>query len=218
MITETIEGPLALLSPLFWFRSFPEFAQLLTKQFWLPSLDPMYSSHCTWLPCFYTMNVRCISQFLLDYAAVTMKIALDDLQKQGNFSLILHVDYWLAVLCSSYSLKSRIKKKQCQKISILCTAVPTAERKKKSNVTPMSGLLKLLSRSCNTRATYIPVAKTRYMAKPKVSGMSKHNPPTWRGGKAVNSDATVHGRCGHCAQLRTLLGPPGLQSQAYRRW
>lgn len=131
MITETIEGPLALLSPLFWFRSFPEFAQLLTKQFWLPSLDPMYSSHCTWLPCFYTMNVRCISQFLLDYAAVTMKIALDDLQKQGNFSLILHVDYWLAVLCSSYSLKSRIKKKQCQKISILCTAVPTAERKKK---------------------------------------------------------------------------------------
>lgn len=45
------------------------------------------------------MNVRCISQFLLDYAAVTMKIAVDDLQKQGNFSLILHVDYWLAVLC-----------------------------------------------------------------------------------------------------------------------
>lgn len=121
------------------------------------------------------MNVKCISQFLLDYAAVTMKIALDDLQKQGNFSLILHVDYWLAVLCSSYSLKSRIKKKQYQKISILCTAVPMAERekKKKSNITPMSGLLELLSRSCNTRATYIPVGKTSYMAKPNVSGMKQ---------------------------------------------
>ena len=164
------------------------------------------------------MNVRCISQCSLDYAAVTMKIVLDDLQKQGNFSLILLVDYWLAVLCSSYSLKSRIKKKQNQKISILCTAVPMAEREKKGNVKPMSGLLKLLSRSGNTRATYIPVARTSYMAKPNISGMSKHNPPTWRGGKVVNSDAAVHGRCGHCAQLLTLLGPPGLQSQAYRPW
>lgn len=92
--------------------------------------------------------MRGISQFLLEYVAVTMKTVLNGLWNQGYFSLTSYIEYWLAVACSSYSLESKLKQKQKQFYLIHCCS---HGRGKKSNVRPMWRLLKLVPRSGSIR-------------------------------------------------------------------
>lgn len=151
MITVIIKGPLFLLPPCLsssWLSS-------SRYHLWAQSVSYI------WLPCFYTMNLRCIHPFFLYYATVTIKIVvLCGLQKQGYFSLTLHVEYWLAVFCSPYSLESRRKKTHKQKTSILYTAVPMAEGKKQCSTHVMA--LKASSQKTEYQATCTSVATASY--------------------------------------------------------
>lgn len=117
--------------------------------------------------------MRGISQFLLEYVAVTMKTVLNGLWNQGYFSLTSYIEYWLAVACSSYSLESKLKQKQKQFYLIHCCS--HGRGKKKQRQTHVKAL-KACSQKWQYQATYISAARASDMAKPNVKRMRKYNP------------------------------------------